>query len=328
MNILVSGGAGYIGSVVTAQLIQAGHRVVVYDNLVKGHKKAVHAQALFIRGDIGDKEKVRQVLFDNNIDAVMHFAAYIEAGESMEKPEQYFHNNTINTLLFLETMLESKVKKFIFSSTAAVYGDPQDIPLTEEASLSPTNTYGASKLLAEQTLAWYHQIHGLKYAALRYFNACGATETLGEDHSPETHLIPRALDAVMGKGPKLQLFGTDYPTPDGTCIRDYIHISDLSSAHLLALNKLQKNGPYKLIYNLGSEKGFSNLEVINTVGRVVGKKVPYQAVGRRTGDPAVLVASSAKIKKELGWVPKITNLEDIIKSSFKWQKKFPKGYDS
>lgn len=326
MNILVTGGAGYIGSVVTAQLIEAGYTVIVYDSLARGHLQAVHKDAEFVKGDISDKSLLSETFAKYQIEAVMHFAAYIEAGESMEKPELYFGNNSKNTLILLETMHEKGIYKFVFSSTAAVYGDPEKTPILEDAALLPTNAYGTSKLIVEQVLQWYHQIHGFSYAALRYFNACGATATHGEDHQPESHLIPLALDAATGKKEKLSLYGTDYPTKDGTCIRDYIQVSDLSQAHLLALHKLQKNDRQKLIYNLGSEKGFSNLEVLGAVSRVVGKKVPFEAVGRRIGDPAVLVASSQKIKKELGWVPLITNLEDMIASAHEWRKKFPEGY--
>lgn len=325
-NILVTGGAGYIGSVVTTQLVEAGYNVVVYDNLEKGHKEAVHKEARFVKGDVADTKKVIATLKKYRIEAVMHFAAFIEAGESMEVPEKYFHNNTINTLLFLESLLSAGVKKIVFSSTAAVYGDPEKIPITEDTKLAPTNAYGVSKLLVEQTLSWYHKIHGLRYAALRYFNACGATETLGEDHDPETHLIPRALDAVMGKGPTLQLFGTDYPTKDGTCIRDYIHVTDLACAHLLALHALGKHSTGKMIYNLGSQNGFSNREVIKAVGCVIGKQVPYKEASRRVGDPAILIASSEKIKKELGWRAEYTNLDEIVESAYRWRKNHPNGY--
>lgn len=328
MNILVTGGAGYIGSVTTVQLIEKGHKVVVYDSLIKGHRKAVHPDVIFIKGDVSDKKKIKDVFVENKIEAVVHFAAFIEAGESMEYPEIYFRNNTINTLGLLEVMLSERVNKFVFSSTAAVYGDPKTIPITEDTELNPTNAYGASKLLVEQTLSWYHKIHGFQYAALRYFNACGATNTLGEDHSPETHLIPRALDAVMGKGPQLQLFGTDYKTKDGTCIRDYIHVSDLATAHLLALDALNSPRGGRMIYNLGSQNGFSNREVIETVGKVVGKPVPFKEAPRRAGDPAILVASSEKIKKELGWSAKYTKIEDIIESAYKWRLKNPEGYTS
>lgn len=328
MNILVTGGAGYIGSVVTEQLIEAGHKVIVYDNLTKGHEKAIHPKTKFIKGDVSDRKLVTYTLEDHQIEAVMHFAAFIEAGESMKVPEMYFHNNTINTLLFLETLLAQRVKKFVFSSTAAVYGDPKIIPITEDAQLKPTNAYGASKLLVEQALSWYHRIHGFRYAALRYFNACGATATLGEDHHTETHLIPRALNVVIGKGASLKLYGTDYPTKDGTCIRDYIHVSDLATAHLLALSTLDKHKTGKLIYNLGSQKGFSNKEVIDAVGQVVGKPVPFKPAARRKGDPATLIASSEKIKRELGWKPKYRNLDEIIATAYKWRVKHPDGYSS
>lgn len=326
MNILVTGGAGYIGSVTTVQLIEKGHNVVVYDSLVKGHRKAVHQEAIFVKGDIADKNKFKKVLKKNKIEAVVHFAAFIEAGESMKKPEIYFGNNTVNTLGVLEGMLQCGVKKFVFSSTAAVYGEPKSIPITEDANLTPTNAYGASKLIVENVLSWYHKIHKFSYASLRYFNACGATDKLGEDHSPETHLIPRALYAVMRKGPKLQLFGVDYSTDDGTCIRDYIHVSDLAEAHLLALDSLKDTKEKKLIYNLGSQNGFSNRKVIEAVGRVVGRKVLYEDAPRREGDPAVLIASSEKIKKELGWQAKYTDIEEIIETAYKWRLNNPQGY--
>ncbi|MCL4338399.1 UDP-glucose 4-epimerase GalE [Patescibacteria group bacterium] len=328
MNILVTGGAGYIGSVTVSQLLEAGYKVVVYDSFIKGHKKAVHKDAVFVKGDISDYMLVLKTLRKYKIDAVLHFAAFIEAGESMKVPEKYFHNNTINTLLFLEAMLAVGVRKFIFSSTAAVYGDPKRTPIAEDTDLRPTNAYGASKLLVENTLSWYHKIYGLSYVSLRYFNACGATKDLGEDHSPETHLIPRALQSVMGKGAKLQLFGFDYPTKDGTCIRDYIHVSDLARAHLLALKLITKNGQWQKIYNLGSQNGFSNKEVIEAVGRVVGKSVPYVPTSRRIGDPAVLVASSEKIRKELGWKAKYTNLDEIIESAYRWKLSHQLGYQS
>lgn len=328
MNILVTGGAGYIGSVTTSQLVEAGHHVWVYDNLVRGHKEAVHQDAVFIQGDVSDAEKLRQVLKSNQIEAVVHFAAFIEAGESMkpDKAPVYFENNTIGTSILLRTMLETGVKNIVFSSTAAVYGEPKEIPIKEDAELNPTNFYGQSKLFVEDLLRWYHKLGGLRYAALRYFNASGATETLGEDHNPETHLIPLALQAAMGKRPSLQLFGRDWPTKDGTNIRDYIHVTDLAMAHLLALNALKKEGSGRLIYNLGSGGGFSNLEVLEAVGRVIGKKVPYENASRRSGDPAVLIASSQKIQTELGWKPQYADIEKIVETAYRWRKNHPEGY--
>lgn len=326
MNILVTGGAGYIGSIVTAQLVETGHTVTVLDNLVRGHRQAVHPDATFIRGDVSDKHLVEDVLKKSKIDAVMHFAAFIEAGESMKQPEKYFRNNTINTISLLESMLHQGVSRFVFSSTAAVYGEPKAIPITEDSDLVPTNAYGASKKLIEDTLEWYNRIHGFKYAALRYFNACGATDTLGEDHQPETHLIPLAMQAALGKRPSLQLYGTDYPTRDGTCIRDYIHVTDLAAAHLLALVALDTKKSGRLIYNLGSEEGFSNREVLETIGKVTGLTVPYTDAPRRSGDPAVLIASSANIRRELGWERQYKKLEDIITTVWDWRQKHPDGY--
>lgn len=328
LNILVTGGAGYIGSVVTEQLIGEGHRVVVYDSLVKGHSQAVPSRAQFVQGDVGDSASVAVALEKYDIGAVLHFAAFIEAGESMKKPEKYFTNNSANTLTFLNTLIKTGVKKIIFSSTAAVYGEPVRIPITEESPLVPTNAYGASKLITEQILSWYHTIHGLSYAALRYFNACGATEKHGEDHQPETHLIPLTLQAAMLGKPVLKLFGTDYETRDGTCIRDYIHVSDLANAHVLALQALLENAPKKLIYNLGSQNGFTNLEVIRAVEKVAGKKVPYVNAPRRAGDPAILIASSEKIRKELGWKPRFTKLEEIIETAYKWRLNHLEGYNT
>jgi UDP-glucose 4-epimerase len=326
MNVLVTGGAGYIGSVVVSQLIEKGHKAYVLDNLSHGHKAAVSKNAELIIGEISDKKLLGNIFNNIGISAVMHFAAFIEAGESMKEPERFFRNNSISTMILLESMLENNVKKFIFSSTAAVYGDPEKIPIKENAKLSPTNAYGASKLLIEQVLSWYYKIHGLSYAALRYFNACGATGELGEDHQPETHLIPLAIKAAMFGKPELRLFGDDYPTKDGTNIRDYIHVSDLARAHIFSLGALNGEKSKQLIYNLGSQNGFSNLEVIKTVEKVLGKKVPWKQAPRRTGDPSVLIASSQKIRKELGWKPEYTNLEDIIRTAYEWKRENPQGY--
>lgn len=324
MNVLVVGGAGYIGSVVTSELVQAGHNVTVYDNLSHGHLAAVHKDARFMKGDISDPEAVRNALTSFNIDAVMHFAALIEAGESMKEPARFFRNNTGGTTVLLDAMSDVGTNLLVFSSTAAVYGDPKRVPIAEKDKLDPTNAYGATKLAIEGELKWLAKLRGLHYAALRYFNACGATETLGEDHHPETHLIPIALRAANNQT-GFKLYGTDYPTEDGTCVRDYIHVEDLASAHLLALEALE-NGKQELVYNVGTGKGFSNRQVIDAVGKVVGKPIQVTEDERRAGDPAILVASSAKITKELGWKPKNTTIEGIVSSAWEWRQKNPEGY--
>jgi len=323
MRVLVTGGAGYIGSIVTAELVRAGHQVTVYDSLVRGHREAVHPNAAFVRGDTGDKTALARTLAEDGFDAVMHFAAFIEAGESMQKPELYFENNTANALSLLTTMLERGVNRFVFSSTAAVYGDPEYTPIDEDHPLNPVNAYGASKLMVERMLAWFNQVHGLGYAALRYFNAAGAVPPLGEDHQPETHLIPIILEVALGQRDHLELYGNDYPTPDGTCIRDYIHVSDLASAHVLALEVLQPGE--QRIYNLGNGRGFSNREVLETARRVTGRPIPAVEAPRRPGDPAVLIASSDRIQQELGWSPQHPDLEDIIGSAWVWRKRHPAG---
>jgi UDP-glucose 4-epimerase len=325
MKVLVTGGAGYIGSVVVSQLLEARHSVVVYDNLSKGKRGAITTGADLVVGDINDAAALDSVL-RNGFDAVMHFAASIEAGESMQVPEKYFANNTSGALNILRAMLRHKVNKFVFSSTAALFGEPRRTPIQENDELNPTNAYGESKLLVERMLAWLHRIHGFRYASLRYFNAAGATEKLGEVHEPETHLIPLILQVAQGKRPHISIFGTDYATPDGTCIRDYIHVLDLADAHLLALNALNDRAP--LIYNLGNGKGFSVRQVIDAARKVTGHKVPHVESPRRAGDPAVLVASSEKIMRELGWKPKHADLESIIASAWQWMQKHPQGYPS
>ena len=324
MRVLVTGGAGFIGSIVTAELVRAGHQVTVYDSLVRGHRQAVHPSAAFVRGDTGDRATLARTLSEGKFDAVMHFAAFIEAGESMQKPELYFENNTANALSLLTTMLEHGVNRFVFSSTAAVYGDPEYTPIDEDHPLNPVNAYGASKLMVERMLAWLNQIHGLGYAALRYFNAAGPAPPLGEDHQPETHLIPIILEVALGRRDHLELYGTDYPTPDGTCIRDYIHVSDLASAHVLALEALQPGE--QRIYNLGNGRGFSNREVLETARQVIGRPIPAVEAPRRPGDPAILIASSDRIQQELGWSPRHPDLEDIIGSAWAWRKRHPTGY--
>ena len=324
MNVLVTGGAGYIGSVVTAELIKRGHHVIVYDNLSKGFRGAVPKKTELIVGDIADKANVTRVVTTCGIEAVMHFAAFIEAGESMKVPEKYFRNNTMSTLSLLEVLVETGVKKLVFSSTAALYGEPENVPIRESDPLRPTNAYGESKLLVERMLEWFHRIHGLRYASLRYFNAAGATEELGEAHNPESHLIPIILQVAMGKRDSISIYGSDYQTKDGTCVRDYIHVLDLAQAHLLALEALPEK-PLQ-IYNLGNGRGFTVREVIETARRVTGHKIPALESPRRLGDPAVLVASSERIQQTLGWKPQFADLETIVSTAWEWTRKHPKGY--
>src|SRR5262252_223621 len=323
-RILVAGGAGYIGSVVVARLLARGYEPVVYDDLSHGHRAALPTGAQLIEGDIGDRAALDRAFSEIRPQAVMHFAAFIEAGESMQRPEKYFRNNTASALTLLEAVLAHKVPRFVFSSTAALYGTPDKTPIEETAPLHPANAYGESKLLVEQMLAWFHRIHGLRYASLRYFNVAGAAAEQGEDHHPESHLIPLALQVALGTRKEFAIYGTDYPTPDGTCIRDYIHVSDLATAHLLVLEALREKD--RLIYNLGNGQGFSVREVIETVRGVTGHPIPTKESPRRPGDPAVLVASSEKIKNELGWQPKYGDLESIVRSAWDWRKSHPNGY--
>lgn len=329
MRLLVTGGAGYVGSVVSAELLRAGHRVAVFDSLARGHRAALPHGADLVIGDLADRQALDHFFQSRPVDAVLHFAALIEAGESMQAPERYFRNNAANTLNLLEAMLTHGVKRFVFSSTAALYGNPARIPIEEDAALRPTNAYGESKLLVEQMLAWMHRIHGLRYASLRYFNAAGAAGELGEDHRPESHLIPLVLQVALGKRERISVYGTDYPTPDGTCIRDYIHIADLASAHRLALEALNTpRGEQPLIYNVGNGRGFSVREVIAAARRVTGHAIPSQDAPRRPGDPAVLVASSEKLRRELGWQPQHPELESIISSAWDWRRRHPDGYSN
>ncbi len=323
--ILVTGGAGYIGSIVAAQLIEKGYRTVVLDDLSHGHRAAVPREAEFVPGNAGDREVLRKLFAAHRFDAVMHFAAFIEAGESMQAPEKYFRNNSANALGLLEAVIEHKVGRFVFSSTAALYGTPERTPIEETAALHPENAYGESKLLVEQMLAWFHRVHGLRYASLRYFNAAGASGERGEDHLPESHLIPLALHVAQGARKEIAVYGTDYPTPDGTCVRDYVHVSDLASAHLLVLAALRERD--KLVYNLGNGRGFSVREVIAAARRVTGHAIPSKDAPRREGDPAVLVASSEKIKGELGWAPRFPELESIVQSAWQWRLEHPRGYE-
>jgi UDP-glucose 4-epimerase len=332
MRVLVTGGAGYIGSVVAEELLQAGHEVVVFDNLSRGHREAVPKNAELVIGDLADRAALDQLFRSRAIDlraidAVMHFAALIEAGESMKAPEQFFRNNTANALALLEALLAAGVKRFVFSSTAALYGNPERTPIAEDDALHPTNAYGESKLLVERMLRWFHQIHGLGYASLRYFNAAGASRPdQGEAHQPETHLIPRILEVALGRAEHVNIFGTDYPTPDGTCIRDYIHVSDLARAHLLALEALVRGSSIPLVYNLGNGQGFSVREVVEVARKVTGHPVPVIESPRRAGDPAVLIAGSEKIRCELGWQPNFPDLKTIVESAWQWHRTHPDGY--
>ncbi|HEY6129172.1 MAG TPA: UDP-glucose 4-epimerase GalE [Candidatus Acidoferrum sp.] len=325
-TILVTGGAGYIGSVVVAQLLDRGYQPIVLDDLSHGHRTAIPSQAQFVEGNIADRGALDRTFSGFQPQAVVHFAASIEAGESMQHPEKYFRNNTANTLTLLECMLAHGVRRFVFSSTAALYGNPEKTPIEEDSPLRPTNAYGESKLLVEQMLEWLQRIHGLRYSCLRYFNAAGAAGDQGEDHQPESHLIPIALQVALGVRKDVAIFGTDYPTPDGTCVRDYVHVSDLAAAHLLVLEALKDNE--KLIYNLGNGRGFSVREVIDTVRKVTGRAISSQESPRRPGDPAVLVASSEKIKRELNWQPRHTDLESVVRSAWNWRRAHPNGYDS
>jgi UDP-glucose 4-epimerase len=318
LKILVTGGAGYIGGTVAAILTARGHAVTVYDNLSHALRSAVPEGSDFIEGDVADRARLEHVL-SGGFDGVMHFAALIEAGESMAKPEIYFRDNTAGTLSLLEAMLVTGVKRLVFSSTAAVYGEPKSTPIAEDAPLQPTNAYGESKLLVEKILTWMYQVHGLACASLRYFNVAGAAAGRGEAHEPESHLIPLVLDVALGRRKQIRIYGDDYPTPDGTCIRDYIHVEDLAVAHLLALEALADG--HQRIYNLGNGSGFSVRQVIEAVRRVTGHPIPVEVVARRPGDPAILIASSEKIGRELGWKPKHTTLDGMVASAWAWQQK-------
>jgi len=326
MNILVLGGAGYIGSNMTAMLVNNGHEPVVFDNLSKGHKSAVK-ETEFVQGDMADIDLLTATLKKYKIEAVMHFAALIEVGESVELPLKYYHNNLCNTHNVLSAMEQVGVEKFVFSSTAAVYGMPEIVPITEDMPKLPINPYGQTKWAAERLCHYQSQTGKLRYAALRYFNACGAGNngTLGENHDPESHLIPLIIQAAMGKREDIKVFGTDYPTPDGTCIRDYIHVEDLCSAHLLALDRLDSEA--ELVYNLGNGKGYSVREVIETVKKVSGKDFKVTETERRSGDPAVLTADASKVVSELGWKTSYPELETIVESAWKWHNKYPNGYE-
>jgi len=323
--VFVTGGAGYIGSVAVDALLKAGYHVTVYDSLVTGHRQAIPAEAEFIQADLADEAALRQAMAAREYLAVLHFAAFIQAGESMQNPGMYFANNVSNGIRLIEAAVESGVRRFVLASTAAVYA-PRDEPLDEDAPLGPTNVYGQTKLMVEQVLEWYRRTRGLHYAALRYFNAAGAMPARGEAHPNESHLIPLVLQVALGQREKIYIFGDDYPTPDGTAVRDYIHIADLVAAHLLALDALATQD--KLVYNLGNGVGYSVREVIETARKVTGHPIPAEIAPRRAGDPSRLVASSARIRRELGWQPRIPALYDIIASAWEWHRTHPGGYQS
>ncbi len=321
MKILVVGGAGYIGSICTELLLDEGHEAIVFDNLGEGHRSAVDSRARFIQGDLAEREKIQATLSSTRPDAVMHFAASALVGESMRDPSKYFRNNISNGLNLLDAMVAAGVQRIVFSSTCAIFGMPERLPIDETAPVRPINPYGESKLAFEKILRWYDQIHGLKFVSLRYFNAAGATGNFGEDHRLETHLVPNVLKVALGQKPHVEIYGTDYETLDGTCIRDYIHILDLARAHILALDAAKSE-----LYNLGTGGGSSVRDVIAACRKITGRKVDTVERPRRAGDPPRLIASSEKIEKELGWRPEFQSLDTIIESAWKWHQRFPNGY--
>lgn len=325
MRVLVTGGAGYIGSVVNEELLRAGHQIVVYDNLFKGNRSAVPESVEFVKGDLLDEDLLREILTVRKIDAVVHMAAYSQVGESVQHPQKYYENNLNASIVLLNAMAHCKVNRIVFSSTAAVYGEPLKQPIEETDPTNPTNPYGETKLAFERALHWYQSAYGVRFTSLRYFNAAGASECCGEVHNPETHLIPLVLKVAAGTIPYLEIYGNDYSTRDGTCVRDYIHVIDLARAHVLALDKI---GEQCGIFNLGcGGNGYSVLEVIRTAERVSQHEIPFHIVKRRDGDPAVLIASSDNIKQHLGWNPQYQDLALIIESAWKWMQKHPAGYE-
>ncbi|MCC6627990.1 MAG: UDP-glucose 4-epimerase GalE [Chloroflexi bacterium] len=323
MRVLVAGGAGYIGSITVEQLILAGHHVVVVDSLRLGRRGAVHPAATFVQADLHDTVRLTDTLRDHGVEAVMDFAADSLVGQSMQQPEQYFHNNVGGTLSLLRAMLAAGVRRFVFSSTAAVYGIPDHDPIPESAPLRPINPYGESKLMVETMLRWFDQLHGLRSACLRYFNACGASDRFGEDHRPESHLIPLVLQVALGQREHVAIYGTDYPTPDSTCIRDYVHVIDLAQAHIQALDALAERS---VTYNLGSSHGYSVREIIDACRRVTGHPIPAVEGPRRAGDPPRLVADSARIRADLGWQPRFTDLDEVVATAWRWHQAHPRGY--
>jgi len=325
MHILVVGGAGYIGSVTVDQLVGGGHDVTVLDNLVAGHREALNPAAEFVQADVRDEEALNRLFASHNFHAVINYGGYIIAPESVRQPGRYFANNIGGAIALLNAMVTYGVTRFVFSSRAAVYGEPETIPIPEEHPMRPINPYGETKAAVERLLPWYENQFGLRSVSLRYFNAAGASGRLGEDHRPETHLIPNVLQVALGQRPAISLFGDDYPTRDGTCVRDYIHVSDLATAHLLALDKTETGSA---AYNVGNGLGFSNREVIEAARRVSGEAIPVSEEPRRTGDPAELVASHERIRAELGWAPSHADVEDIIESAWRWHREHPKGYEA
>lgn len=321
MKIFVTGGAGYIGSICAELMLNEGHAISIFDNLSEGHRAAIDPRADFVEGDLQDRQSIESALAKSRPDAVMHFAANALVGESMQNPSKYFRNNIAHGLNLLDAMIASDVRRFVFSSTCAIFGPPERVPIDENMPMRPINPYGESKLAFEKILRWYDQIHGLRFVSLRYFNAAGASEKFGEDHRCETHLIPNVLKIALGQKPAVEVYGTDYETPDGTCIRDYIHIVDLARAHILALGAKKSE-----FYNLGTGGGSSVREVIDCCRRITGRKIDTAEKPRRPGDPPRLIASSEKIKRELGWQPQFQSLDAIIASAWKWHTKFPKGY--
>jgi len=327
MTILVTGGAGYIGSITTAELVQAGYRVVVFDNLYQGHAQAVHPDALFVEGDLADRVAVQQLFKQHaDIDGIMHFASYTLVGESMQHPLKYLRDNLLNVSNLLEFAVIHGVKRFILSSTANLFDAPERMPIDEQEHIVPGSPYGESKFFIERMLHWFDRIYGLRYACLRYFNAAGDTPQRGEDHDPETHLIPLVLQVPLGQREHITVFGDDYPTRDGTCVRDYIHVVDLAQAHILAVQALDDLG--SRVYNLGNGQGFTVLEVIEAARRITGHPIPHVVGPRRAGDPSVLVASSERIRRELGWQPRYPTLDDIVGSAWEWHRDHPHGYRS
>ncbi len=324
MKIFITGGAGYIGSVAAEMLLNESHEVAVFDNLERGHRAAVDRRARFIQGDLRDAGQIAQALAAEKPDAVMHFAAYALVGESMAQPERYFTNNVGGAIHLAEAMRKAGVRRLVFSSTCATYGEPVSMPITEQTPQAPTNPYGASKLMCEQIFRWYAGAHQWRTVFLRYFNACGATPRQGEDHTPETHLIPNILRVALGQAPHLRIFGNDYPTPDGTCIRDYIHIGDLGQAHVMALHKLQEN--VGGAFNLGTGAGCSVQEVLEAARRITGHPIPAQYLPRRPGDPPRLVADYARARTELGWHPAQSQINHIVKTAWQWHQAHPHGY--
>lgn len=325
MRALVTGGAGYIGSVIVEALVERGHTAVVYDNLSEGHREAVVGGAEFVAGELADVEKLKDTLSRHKIDLAIHMAAVCLVGESVSDPAKYYSHNVSGTLSLLEAMLAVGVKFFVFSSTAAVYGEPQNIPISEEEETRPTNPYGETKLACERALPWYEAAYGLRYISLRYFNAAGASRRCGEDHRVETHLIPRLLEVALGQRDAIEIYGLDYPTRDGSCIRDYIHVLDLAEAHIKASERLL-SGESSGVYNLGNGSGYSVLEVLEAARRVTGREIPARYGPRRPGDPAVLVASCEKARRALGWEPKLPGLEEIVESAWRWKLEHRLGY--